>query len=71
MSDIYATDSNNIKKIDQEEWGVNDSGSILGRGRKLLSSPPRPDRLWSHAAFLSSAYRRHFPQRWSGRGANL
>jgi len=32
---------------------VDDSGSILGRGRDLFCSPPRPDRLWDPPSLLS------------------
>jgi hypothetical protein len=32
------------------DYGMDDRGSILGRGREFSSSPPRPDRSGAHPA---------------------
>jgi hypothetical protein len=33
------------------------AGLLEGQGRKLLASPPRPDRLWGPSSLLSNGYR--------------
>jgi hypothetical protein len=41
-------------------YGMDDSGSIPGRGKKLFSVPKCPDRLWGLASLISSGYRGPF-----------
>jgi hypothetical protein len=37
-------------------------GSIPGWGKRLLSTPQRPHRLWGPPRLLSDGYRRFFPR---------
>jgi hypothetical protein len=37
--------------------GLDDRGSIPGRGWEFFSSPPRPDRFWGSPSLLSNWYR--------------
>jgi hypothetical protein len=43
-------------------YGVDGWGSIFGRGKRLFSTPQRPDRLWSQPSLKYHGYRRFFPQ---------
>jgi hypothetical protein len=45
-------------------YGLDDWGSIPGRGRERMffSSPPRPDWLWVPPNFLSNGFRGSFPR---------
>jgi hypothetical protein len=45
--------------------------SILSRGWKFFSSPPRLDRLWVPPGLLSDGCRVFFPWGWGGRGVGL
>jgi hypothetical protein len=38
-------------------YGLEDRGSIPGRGKRFFSSPQRPDRLWGPSSLLSNGYR--------------
>jgi len=54
------------------EWVVNETyirlcdrygGLVPGRSWEFLSSPPRPDRLWSPPSLLSNGFQGLFPWR--------
>jgi hypothetical protein len=37
-------------------YGLDSQWSIPGRGKRLFSSPQRPDRLWDTSSLMSSEY---------------
>jgi hypothetical protein len=47
-------------------YGLDDRGSILGRGWEFFSSPPHPDRFWAHPASYPMGTGCSFPR---GKGA--
>jgi hypothetical protein len=42
-------------------YGLDDRGSIPGRGWEFFSKPPRPERLWGPSSLLSNGYQGLFP----------
>jgi hypothetical protein len=52
-------------------YGLEDRGSILVRGKRLFSTPQRPDRFWSTLSLLSNGYRGPFPRRKNRRVVKL
>jgi hypothetical protein len=51
------------------DYGLDDRGSIPGRGRGIFFSPLHPDRLWGPPSLLSNGYRGSFPRGYSAAGA--
>jgi hypothetical protein len=52
-------------------YGVDDWGSITGRGKKIFSTPQGPDRLWTQPSVLTKMYWVSFPGvKWPGREDN-
>jgi hypothetical protein len=52
-------------------YGLDDRGSIPGRGMRFLSSPQLSDALWGPYSLLPNGYREIFPRKWSGLGVKL
>jgi hypothetical protein len=44
------------------DYELTERDSILGRNKKLLSTPQDLDRLWDTPSLLSNGYRELFPQ---------
>jgi hypothetical protein len=42
-------------------YGLEGRGEILGRGRRIVSTPQGPDLLWGPHSILPNRYRRLFP----------
>jgi hypothetical protein len=53
-------------------YWLDDRGSIHGNGKRFISSPQRPDRLWGPPRLLSNGYRgaRSSGVKWQGREAD-
>jgi hypothetical protein len=52
-------------------YGLVGRGSIPGRGKRLVSTPQRPDRLWGPPSLLYNVYLGPFQGGLSGRGMKL
>jgi hypothetical protein len=53
------------------DYGLNERGSIPGRGKNFLSSPHLSDRLWGTSRLLCNGYRRLFLCGYCGRSVKL
>jgi hypothetical protein len=51
--------------------GLHDQGSIHGRGKKFISSPQYPDRLWCPPSHLSNWHQGLLPRGLSSQGVKL
>jgi hypothetical protein len=60
-----------LKVTSRHSTKVGCTDSMTGRGKRFLSTPQRPDRLWGPFSRLSNGYMRRFPFEYSDRGVKV